>query len=286
MPVYRLAGQDLVFLNPIPDLESYRINETASDDGYLPVPDLDAFQPDLISHTNGWIGDTLRNVDIYPSGDFIFLRVEEVGDFIVGMCGETVGKVGASASLSRFDEEVILGPALVYALAGRNLWSLHASAVMFHETTIAFVGETGTGKSTLAAYLSHNMGWRLVADDILPVTGHPTGLTAWPRFPQLKLPVTAQPWAKLPEHLPLNMICELVPETPDVLPDVRLLPPEKAVRVLLSHTAGTRLFDEKTLEKHLAFCAQAVENVPVYQFIYPHSNNALSKVKELLENLC
>jgi len=286
MPVYRLAGQDLVFLNPIPDLESYRINETASDDGYLPVPDLDAFQPDLISHTNGWIGDTLRNVDIYPSGDFIFLRVEEVGDFIVGMCGETVGKVGASASLSRFEEEVILGPALVCALAGRNLWSLHASAVMFHETTIAFVGETGTGKSTLAAYLSQNMGWRMVADDILPVTVHPTSLTAMPRFPQLKLPSNAQPGMKLPEQLPLNMICELTPASPDALPVIRSLSPEKAVKVLLSHTAGTRLFDEKTLEKHLAFCAQAVEHVLVYRLTYPHSRDVLPMVKDMLENLC
>lgn len=272
--------------NPIPDLELYLNAEPLDDAVYFPSPSLDGIRFALVTHASGWIGSTFRSLDIYTANGSTLLRVEGVGDFVIDPHGQMAGKAGGSTSMSRSDVDVILGPVMVCALAERDLWSLHASAVKFMEQTIAFVGETGTGKSTLAAYLSQNAEWSLVSDDILPVKGQPIGMTAWPHFPQLKLPADAQPGVRLPEHLPLNMICELVPATPDARPEVRLLSPERAVMVLLSHTAGTRLFTEEILENHLAFCAQAVEHVSVYQLIYPHSWSALPKVMKLLESLC
>ena len=45
---------------------------------------------------------------------------------------------------------------------------LHAGAAVFGESIIGFVAEGGTGKSTLAGFLS-DRGYRAVADDLLPI---------------------------------------------------------------------------------------------------------------------
>jgi len=126
----------------------------------------------------------------------------------------------------------------------------------------------------------------LLADDMLPVTLEPSGLTARPHFPQLKLPLDAQPGPNWPEQVSINKVCVLMPAKKDDAPNLQLLSSMEAAQTLIRHTAGTRLFDEKMLETHLAFCGSAVKHVSVYQLTYPHSRDALPKVMELLETLC
>ncbi len=248
---------------------------------------LDVFQsPGFVSSVEGWVAGLQRGVEVYGGAGDYLLKIEECGEYYITHYGESIGKWNQPRELSRLDREILLGPVIVFALALKNVWSLHASAAGYGQNVIAFLGESGMGKSTLAAYLSQNAGWRLVADDILPVTGRPDGLAAYPHFPQLKLSPSAQPGVGLPERLPLDMIFELSPVASDALPEFKQLPLEQAVRVLLSHTAGTRLFDDTLLEAHLAFCAQAVESTPVYRLKYPHSRDALPKVKDMLESLC
>jgi hypothetical protein len=157
---------------------------------------------------------------------------------------------------------------------------------MYQNTTIAFVGESGQGKSTLAAYLSTSSNWHLVADDILPVRMNAGGVNALPHFPQLKLPIEAQPGPGLPEHLPLTKLCVLTSAGQDTMPELRLLPPNLAIQALLRHIAGTRMFTPEMLGKHLSFCSLAASQVSVYELTYPHRKDILPRVKELLENLC
>src|SRR5207237_1442435 len=62
----------------------------------------------------------------------------------------------------------LLGPALALLLSQRGLLVLHASAVAVEGRAIAFLGESGQGKSTTAAaFLAH--GHTVVADDVLAV---------------------------------------------------------------------------------------------------------------------
>jgi hypothetical protein len=70
------------------------------------------------------------------------------------------------------------------------------------------------------------------------------------------------------------------------MPALERLPASQAIQAYLGHTAGTRLFAPDLLGKHLAFCSQAAERVPVYRLTYPHRWDALPIVKGLLENLC
>jgi hypothetical protein len=80
----------------------------------------------------------------------------------------------------------LVGPAMAILLYQRNRLLLHASAVSLNGLGAAFLGDSGAGKSSIAAaFLAH--GYKLVVDDIVSVelnSGY-----AWldPGFPYIKL---------------------------------------------------------------------------------------------------
>jgi len=88
------------------------------------------------------------------------------------------------------DESVIrlflLGPALAILLHQRGYFVLHASAVVIEGEAIAFVGEKGQGKSTMASAL-HARGHPLLVDDFVAVDLATSPPSAYPGFPQMKL---------------------------------------------------------------------------------------------------
>jgi hypothetical protein len=244
----------------------------------------------------GWIGGFEREVEVrkVPAGLLVALdglswqliscagRIDRVGPD-----GELLDAGEAPPPWSDDDRELVLGPGLVLALALQGTWCLHASGALLGGAAVAFLGESGVGKSTLAAHLGAcaQNGWHLVADDILPVTAGEDGAWAWPRFPQRKLSPDAQPGPALPEKLPLAAICDLVPAAPDAVPAAERLPEAAAATALLRQTAGARLFDADLLEAHLAFVAELAARVPVYRLAVPRRREALPAVRETIESL-
>jgi hypothetical protein len=81
----------------------------------------------------------------------------------------------------------LLGSAFGALLHQRRLLPLHANAVEIDGRAVAFMGETGAGKSTLAAWF-HDRGFRVIADDVCVVgfgdRGEPY---AAPGLPRLRL---------------------------------------------------------------------------------------------------
>jgi hypothetical protein len=287
MIIHCLAGQRLLLSSSGLGLDCFVENEGLSMNAVDPIQISFPERKDLrfIVKTLGWVGGVQRLVEVYDAPRGMLLRVEESDEFFIASFGGTISKQNLREDLTKLDREIILGPALVLALALRDIWCLHASAALYRDTIIVFVGESGQGKSTLAAYLSTIADWRLVADDILPVRANADGVNVLPHFPQLKLPLEAQPGVGLRESLPLGKICVLTPARSDSMPGLRKLPPGLAVHMLLRHTAGTRMFSPEILGNHLAFCSLAARQVPVYQLAYPHRKDVLPGIKELLENL-
>ena len=80
----------------------------------------------------------------------------------------------------------LLGPILAPALHQRGLLVLHASAIRIDGQAIAFVGDKGMGKSTMAAAFRAR-GYSLVADDLVAIDISGDVPMAYPGFPQLKL---------------------------------------------------------------------------------------------------
>lgn len=190
--------------------------------------------------------------------------------------------------------EAVLGPGLVLALAARGRWCLHAGAIALGSDPRAhvFLGESGAGKSTLAGHLSRSLGERhlatRLADDVLPI--EPTdesgthGARAWPTFPQLKLPPDEQPVVALGrDPVPLGAIYRLKPVEPDAEPAIAELSSSDATLALVRHTVAGRLFDAKTLRRHLDEASTLAAQIPVRELRVPRSLDRLGEITELLE---
>jgi len=291
MTCYRLAGQEFHLSCPVPELAAFEITGTQPGTAEKAAPFVSSspfINKELISRTAGWVANAHRMVEIWSAPSGFLVRTEAGSDFTISPGGQEIrcaSQGQAGGELNETDRQILLGPVLVLALALRATWSLHASAAIHNDNLILFLGESGQGKSTLAAYLANETNWRLVADDILPVTMDSNGVMAWPRFPQLKLPKQAQPGSDLPEQLPICTVCVLRDTGKDEMPGLELLPANRAVQVWLGHTAGTRMFPSDLLAMHLDFCAEAAGRMPVYRLTYPHRWDALPNVRKLLEKL-
>jgi hypothetical protein len=180
------------------------------------------------------------------------------------------------------DDEVLLGPVLLLALALGGVFCLHASAVAAPDGrgAVAFAGCSGAGKSTLAAAF----GPRRLGDDVLPVAldleGAPVVL---PRFPQLKLDPATQPGAGAPESLPL--VAVLLPSrvAADAPSKVASLGQRAAAAELVRHTLAGRLFPPDLLARHMDLVTAFVRRVPVVRLEVPWGEDRLPRVTAAID---
>ena len=106
-------------------------------------------------------------------GDALVLSVAQVGRYRI----EGGSRIIVDAPFDVPERNVrlfLLGSAFGALLHQRGLLPLHANAVEIGDRAIAFMGESGVGKSTLAAWF-HDRGHRIVADDVCVVQFPPGG---------------------------------------------------------------------------------------------------------------
>lgn len=194
----------------------------------------------------------------------------------------------------------LVGTVMGILLFQRGLVVLHASAVEVDGAAVAFMGNSGQGKSSLAAAL-HAHGHQLCNDDVTPVTLDGDLAIAYPGFPQLKL--TSESAATLgcnPELLvELNSleekrgyrVRETFTQTPIPLRCVYLLDwgddmhvtgplnPSEALMELIQQTWPTRL-GQPGGARHFLQCCELVKRVPFYRL---HRPNNLSQLPDLAQ---
>lgn len=99
--------------------------------------------------------------------------------------GSRIRIAAAQGAAPRNVRLYLLGSAMGLLLHQRGLLPLHAGAVEIDGRAIAFMGASGTGKSTLAAWF-HDRGHGFLADDVLVVRfgddGWPVALPGMPRL--------------------------------------------------------------------------------------------------------
>lgn len=287
MPIYRLAARAFRFSCELPELQPFKVHIGVEEKSapFVLHPGPASVPPQWSARARGLVAGAQREVEVEAVPGGIRMKVEGCGEYFIAPHGETIERQDRRAEWNGFDRQVILGPALVLALALRGVWSLHASAAMFRGITLVFLGESGQGKSTLTAHLA-GAGWRLVADDILPAEMDADGVRVLPHYPQLKLAADAQPGVGLPERLSLRSICVLEPAGENQPPALHQITAAQAARALLGHIAGTRLFGAALLKDHLEFSTRAAGRLGAYRLVYPHRRDALPLVRELLEKVC
>ena len=221
------------------------------------------------------------------------------------------GKVVYFHSLLPIGEEMlrsfVQGALLAGVLRQRHLLVLHGSAVSDGERAIAFLGNSGWGKSTMAEYFCQR-GYELITDDVMVIhSGSDTEPALVP--PGIK-EVRLRPSAAerlVPEFEALPFVTPLSPKRlrilkgeerraipltkiyvlqRDTAAENRLVPldPQQATLHFIAHTHATNWLTEPAyVTEHLRLCAQLSKHTPASQLQRVLSLNALPSIFALVQ---
>ena len=161
-----------------------RLDELASDDNLgapvdlcirrakleYPIPELGAAQPSMVSD------DPAGVVMIWP------------GAAAVRVAGPSLVEIDTYPGVpEKYLAFPLLGPVMGWVLHLKQLFVLHASAVVHRGKTIGFMGDKGAGKSTTAAAFLAD-GAQILTDDLLAFQlVNPAAPKIMPAFAQVKL---------------------------------------------------------------------------------------------------
>lgn len=131
-------------------------------------------------------GNQPPGVEAEISAKEVLLRVPHVGRYLIRNGCEILVQTepGVEARNLRL---FLLGSALGALYFQRGYFPLHASVVVIDGKAVAFAGDSGSGKSTMAAWM-HTQGYPLLCDDVCVVRfGAADAPLAYPGYPRLKL---------------------------------------------------------------------------------------------------
>lgn len=198
----------------------------------------------------------------------------------------------------------ITGAILAILLNQRGSLVLHSSAVVINGEAVAFLGDKGAGKSTMAAYLQKR-GHQFITDDLVPITFTDGKVQVAPGYPRIKLwadSVTSigLNWESMPKihkfidkrsyqcfdsfsakPVKLRQIY-ILDENPII--EIKEIKPAKAFIELTKHTyLGKYLQITGQTAENFQHCKAVISTIPVYSLKRPHNHSKLSKVAELIE---
>jgi hypothetical protein len=186
---YSYADITLISLFPLADLlATVKEREKESPDITFELMGAPLSEPaggtDWIHHwhtTSGNISISLARLE----KDFL-LRFPSLADFVVSNDGSHIRAWPVSGNDEETLRHLLLDQVMPRLLSHQGHLVLHASAIDVNGRAIAFVGETGRGKSTLAASF-HLSGYPLLTDDGLLIKEKDNNIKALPCYPSLRL---------------------------------------------------------------------------------------------------
>jgi hypothetical protein len=236
-----------------------------------------------------------------------YLFWENVGTFIVRNGQEIIihPRLNVAEAVIRLP---LLGTVMASLLHQRGLLVLHASAVALNGNVVAFMGDKGQGKSTMAATL-YCLGHQLVADDLVAIdfdtTCNPQVIPGFPQFklwpeaaialgedpailPQIhpqvekRARLTFDRFATIP--LPLRRLYVL---NQGKFPAIQTLQPQQVIKYLISNSYMTR-FGKQFLQaqeasRHFHQCMALAKKISINSIERPLCLDLLSNVARLVE---
>lgn len=230
------------------------------------------------------------------STEEVIMSDEEVGTFLVRGGREVcvIPAVGVEESRLRLN---LVGLVMAFLLYQRGILVLHAACNSLQGGAVAFLGESGFGKSTMAAAL-FKRGHSLFTDDVLPVYTDSEVATVASGFPQFKLhPEAAAALDYDPDllhklHSSQEKLGYRVHDAFDagVLPLSRIyvlargeglkierLPLGEAVMQLVRHSYPTRA-QHCGGAAHFQQCVKVAKQVPIYKLVRPKELSLLPEI--------
>ena len=183
---------------------------------------------------------------------------------------------------------------------------LHATAVQTDRGVVAFLGDSGFGKSTLGALLIHG-GCRMLTDDMLVLTEERDTFVAHPGPPRIKLyreiadRIFGDDYCGVPMNpstekliVPLKdeqRVTQAAPlgalyligegnEPSDSAVLIRSLSPAQAFPRVLAHTVSHWAHDPARIENQFHFVTRLVQQVPIKTLSYARDRNTMFSVRD------
>ncbi len=238
-----------------------------------------------------------------------YVRWDKVGEFLVPANGKTIVCRQFDSATAESFYVYLLGQALSFALMKQGLEPLHATAIVLDGGAVAFLGDSGFGKSTLAASFLAT-GHRMLTDDLLVLKQTSGTILAFPGPSRIKLfPNVAQKYiGKAANAGPMNPFTgklviplnrEQVCATPVPLRaiyslaaaddlthggtvSIEALSPREAFLELLRNTFNYRIVDPDRLERQFTEMVHVAGMASVRKVFYPRVIERLPAVCDAL----
>lgn len=225
-----------------------------------------------------------RNISFARGQHSFLVRFHGAMDFVISSDGRNIVPVARKRIPDELVRTLCLSQVLPLALSLRGVPTLHASAVAIRGRAVAFLGDDGQGKSTLAAAFAR-AGDPVLTDDALALTVRRGRLVAIPSFPEIGIfrdvasrffrtpssPLHRQK-ARIPLRgifcrtaLPLGVIYKLSPREGGSRDscEIRRLRGRKAWFTLLRHAFRLDLGSQDKLKEEASFFSRVAARVPV-----------------------
>lgn len=249
---------------------------------------------------SGWV-----TLSLYRAGRGFRLLVPQLAEFAIDDGGHGVTAWAAPGLNLETLRHLLLDQVLPRVLAHRGRLVLHAGAVRIGaDRAIAFVGETGAGKSTLTASF-HAAGSPLLSDDALVLCPEDGAVLAVPTYPSLRLwpESVAGVFAKSPrlarmahysdkqrvavtdgvvrsgQPASLAALYVLAPAPENGSVELNRLPPRDACMAIVENAFQLDVTDTGRAARALAQAAAVAERVPAFRLAYPQDFGILPAVR-------
>ena len=241
-------------------------------------------------------------IEFHRTAEGYLLRFPGLADFTVSERGDRISSRPVPGIGAATVEHLYLNQVLPLALGRRGEFVFHASAVEIDGGAIAFLGEAGRGKSTLAAAFAKR-GMRFLTDDGLLLQATSAGFDVRPSHPSIRLwpdshtklfasraacapPVVYTGKARLlladeaiycNEPRPLRAAYHLGERT---LGGMAIHPVDPARRLMLwtSHAFLIDVEDRTLLAAHFGRTADLARAIPCFRIDYPRQFDNLDAI--------
>ena len=228
-----------------------------------------------------------------------WIEMPGIARFSFGPAGGEVNAVPHPGAGPEVVRDAYRGTALPMILQARGTEVLHASAILTAQGVVAFCGESGTGKSTIAVGFNRR-GYKLWADDAVAFDASRTVALPLPFRPRLRPAAAAffattgngvsagegreEPGRAAPRPEPLAAVC-ILERVAEIAYGavVERLAPSAALRSVLLHAFCFSLRDPQCKRRMIEHYVKLVERVPCFAIRFQPGLEGLSGVLETIE---
>lgn len=261
------------------------------------------------------VPDSQDSSETFPSsvirvGDVHYVSFDDLARFAIDFSSETITAfdVGAETTTSGLTH-LLYDHVLPRIIAHCGELVLHGSAVEIDGRLAVFLGDTGAGKSTLAASL-HSAGHRLLGDDAVVISrldGRYAGESVYPSlrlYPEAIAAVLGKetesaPMAHYSEKqkvslsepsdtegnpVPISAFFYLTAEIDDGPPAAYELSPAPSCIWLVEQSFSLDPQDPKSAARRLAKVSEIAPEVPGYEIVYPYDFERLGEVHNMIRD--